>query len=123
MLAARTVFPPEVDISTVQLASRIVWPAETDQIATETHRFMVQRPPGEVGRPHDGGFALKTVLGWSCKKYTAVRVRLPIFRFAPLTNISIQKFVREQARLYLNTHLPLTRQDHVAVQKVYAAVG
>jgi len=76
MLAARTVFPPEVDISTVQLASRRVWPAETNQMAIETHGFMVQRPPGEVGRPHDGGFTLKTVLGWNNKKYTAVRVRL-----------------------------------------------
>jgi hypothetical protein len=35
----------------------------------------------------------------------------------------MQKFLREQARLYLDTHLPLTRQDDVAVQKVYAAVS
>ena len=76
MPAARTVFRSEVDISTVRLTSCIVWPAETDQMATETYRFMVQRPPGEVGRPHDGGFTLKTVLGWSNKKYSAIQVRL-----------------------------------------------
>jgi hypothetical protein len=80
MLTARTVFPPEVDISTVRLASRIVWPSETGHTITtpamEKEGFVVPRPPGEVGRPHDGGFALKAVLGWSNKKYTSVRVRL-----------------------------------------------
>lgn len=77
MLTARTVFPPEVDISTVRLASRIVWPSETGHTITthaamEKEEFVVPCPPGEVGRPHDSGFALKAVLGWSNKKYTTV---------------------------------------------------
>jgi len=75
-LAALTVFPPEVDISTVQLTSRRVWPAKMDQMAIEMHGFIVQCQPREVGRPHDSGFALKTVLGWNNKKYIAVWVHL-----------------------------------------------
>jgi hypothetical protein len=82
MHASRTVFPPEVDTSKILLASRTVWLAETDNAATSyipTSQTLqkVQRPPGEVGRPHDGGFALKSVLGWSDRKYSTVRAGLP----------------------------------------------
>ena len=83
MHASRTVFPPEVDTSKILLASQTVWLAETDNAATSyvpTSQTLqkVQRPPGEVGRPHDGGFALKSVLGWSDRKYSTVRASLHI---------------------------------------------
>ncbi len=76
VLASRTVFPPEVDTSRLRLTFRTVWPAETAEMPAHVQQTCpkVQRPPGEVGKPFDGGFALKSTLGWSHQKYNAVRV-------------------------------------------------
>jgi hypothetical protein len=76
VLASRTVFPPEVDTSVLRLTFRTVWPAETTDMSAHVQQTSpkVQRPPGEVGKPFDGGFALKSTLGWSHQKYNAIRV-------------------------------------------------
>jgi hypothetical protein len=77
-LVLRTVFRPEVNISTLQLTSRRVWAvgaSSAPAIATETlPKAIIRRPDGEPGKPNDGGFALKPILGWSHQTYNAVRV-------------------------------------------------
>ena len=48
---------------------------------------------------------------------------LPQVSSCALNSVSVQKYVREQAKLHLDTRIPLTRQDSAAVQKVYTLVS
>jgi len=79
LLSSHTVFPPGIDISTLQLTSRTVWPEETT-VVRPTHITMstpegshVRCPLGEPGKPNDGGYSLKLILGWNSARYKSVR--------------------------------------------------
>ena len=127
MLSSHAEFPPEVDISTLQLTSRVVWPAET--VAIPRNFIMlagsppIPCPPGEPWKPNDGGYSLKSVLKWKSARYQSVRAsHLEAVLFMFYHSMFVQKFVRLQANLHLETHFPLTHQDQTAVVNVYKKV-
>jgi hypothetical protein len=126
-LTLRTVFPAEVDTSALRLTSRKVWVVGTTSPATKKneHKSIIRRPPGEPGKPNDGGFALKPYLGWSSDTYKAVRASflLALSFWGEDDNLHRQKFVRMQANLHLDTRFPLTAQNNVALERVYRLVS
>lgn len=83
-LTLHTIFPPEVDISTLRLTSRIVWPAEASPIITssshmvdrhaESETLRIPKPKGVVGRIKEGGYSLFKVLRWEREQYNAIQV-------------------------------------------------
>ena len=80
-------------------------------------------PPGEPGKPNDGGYSLKSVLKWKSARYQSVRAsHLEAVLFMFSHSMFVQKFVQLQANLHLDTHFPLTHQDQTAVVNVYKKV-
>ena len=83
---SRIIFPPEVDVTSIQLTSRRVWSPETPLDAvlpqTVTHRATVQdrrggivsKPAGEVNEISKGGYSLHKVLDWERARYKDVQV-------------------------------------------------
>jgi hypothetical protein len=79
-----TIFPPEVDTSSLRLTSRIVWPAEDPRIITSplhltdrhagSERLLIPKPKGVVGRIKEGGYSLIKVLGWEREQYNEIQV-------------------------------------------------
>ena len=79
-----TVFPPEVDTSSLWLTSRMVWPAEGPHMTSHSHltdlhagfkRLIIPKPKGMVGRIKEGGYSLIKVLGWEREQYNEIQVR------------------------------------------------
>ena len=86
-ITLHTVFPPEVDRSSLRLTTKIVWPTEVSPILTiplhsantlvaalQTERVSIPKPKGVVGRIKEGGYSLIKVLGWDRKQYNEVQV-------------------------------------------------
>jgi hypothetical protein len=83
-ITLHTVFPPEVDRSTLQLTSKVVWPVEVSLIpipprTVNAHiaaKPPIPKPRGVVGRIKEGGYSLIKVLGWEREQYNEIQVRL-----------------------------------------------
>jgi len=83
-LTLHTVFPPEVDISSLRITSRVVWPAEVSPIVTSSSCIMdrqaksdrqpIPKLKGVVGRIKEGGYSLIKVLGWEREQYNEIQV-------------------------------------------------
>lgn len=82
--ASGIIFPPEVDVTSIQLTSRRVWSLETplDTVLPQTaaHNVVVQgriisKPAGEVNEISKGGYSLHKVLDWEKGRYKDVQVR------------------------------------------------
>jgi hypothetical protein len=84
---SRIIFPPEVDVTSIQLTLRQVWSPETPLDAailpqTATHSATVQgqrngiiaKPAGEVNEISKGGYSLHKVLDWERVRYKDVQV-------------------------------------------------
>jgi hypothetical protein len=83
---SRIIFPPEVDVTSIQLTLRRVWSPETPLDAvlsqTATHSATVQgqrdwivsKPAGEVNEISKGGYSLHKVLDWERVRYKDVQV-------------------------------------------------
>lgn len=80
------IFLPEVDVASIQLTSRRVWPPEAPlnivlQQPTPHIRpvqgqgdGMVLKPRGEVNEVNKGGYSLQKVLNWEMGQYKDVQV-------------------------------------------------
>ena len=83
-LTLHTVLPPEVDISSLRLTSKIAWPAEVSPIVTGSSHMMdrqaksdrqpIPKPKGVVGRIKEGGYSLIKVLRWEREQYNEIQV-------------------------------------------------
>jgi hypothetical protein len=135
-LTLHTVFPPEVDRSSLQLTSRVIWPDEVLSIQTtqshrsNTHtaelksdRMPIPKPKGVVGRIKEGGYSLFAVLGWEKEQYKEVQVGLlNANRTRHMMTDSTQAFVRRQALLHCDVQLNYTSQRADAVFRVCQSV-
>jgi hypothetical protein len=83
-LTHHVIFRPEVDISSLRLTSRTVWPAEVPHTVTSpshtvdlhatSERPLIPKPKGVVGRVKEGGYSLIKVLGWERGQYNEIQV-------------------------------------------------
>jgi hypothetical protein len=82
-LTLHTVFPREVDRSSLLLTYRVVWPAEVSSVplndvhsvALEPGNITIPKPKGVVGRIKEGGYSLVKVVRWEKDQYNEVQVR------------------------------------------------
>jgi hypothetical protein len=111
-ITLHTVFPPEVDRSSLRLTTNVVWPAEESSTANTiaaalvTERSPIPKPKGVVGRIKEGGYSLIKVLGWDQKQYREVQVgRLPswvrqiLIWFTVICSTASSYTLRHQVRL------------------------
>jgi hypothetical protein len=80
-ITLHTVFPPEVDRSTLQLTSKVVWPVEVSLIpipprtVNAAAKPPIPKPRGVAGRIKEGGYSLIKVLEWEREQYNEIQVR------------------------------------------------
>jgi hypothetical protein len=131
-LTHNVVFRPEVDISSLRLTSRIVWPVEVSPIVTSTSRVVdlyanfegggIPKPKGVVGRVKEGGYSLIKVLGWERGQYNEIQVGWVTNLPHTYWLIDFQAYVRMQAAVHCDTRLNYQSQSEDAVSRVCRSV-
>jgi hypothetical protein len=129
-LTLRTIFPPEINPSSAQLALRRVWsfpsvlPSTSDPPASsldwenKLNGIIIPKPHGTVTEVSKGGYSLSKALGWNHSQYREIQVHSFGFPCGAHLSFYCQKYIECLAKEHLDTRVSFKNQGKRDVLEV-----